>query len=168
MDKVLVIKNKLLSLRGNIFIYDENGEQVYDAKGSLAFFTPKYTLSNGNETLAEIKQKLWSLSPKWHVDSNIGRFTVKRKWFSWTRRYLVIGGPFSGAEVKGNLLDLKFTLRHLDDEIANATGKVLTLRDTHNVTVKNATPERQLFAAIMLVILQMEKQRDSSSSSGAD
>ena len=59
MDKVLVVKNKLLSLRGHIFIYDENGEQVYDAKGSLSLFSPKYTLSNGNETLAVIKKRFW-------------------------------------------------------------------------------------------------------------
>ncbi len=168
MDKVLVVKNKLLSLRGNIFIYDENGEQVYDAKGSLSLFSPKYTLSNGNETLAVIKKRFWSITPKWDIESNIGPFKVRRKLLSWRRKYCVHGGSYNGAQIKGNLLDLKFKVTHYNEEVANATGKVLTLRDTHNVVVKNVTPERQLFTAIVLVILQMEKKSESSGHGGSD
>jgi uncharacterized protein YxjI len=168
MSTVLSISNKLFSLKGKMFIDDENGDRLYDANGEFAFFCPTWTIKNSASEVASIKRKLWSWAPVWNVKSTIGDFLVKRKLFSWTRTYSVIGGPYSGAVVKGNIWDLKFAITHNDKSIASAKGKILSLRDRHNILVHDTDETSEIFTTIIMVTLQLDRKNKRGSAVSSD
>jgi len=168
MSTVLSISNKIFSLKGQMFIDDENGERRYDAKGEFAFFCPTWTLKNSTKELATVVKKFWAWSPTWNVQSEIGNFVIKRKLFSWTRTYNVVGGSYDGAIIKGNIWDLKFEISHKDKCIASAKAKILSLRDTHNIQVHETKNDAELFTTITMVVLHLDKQDDNNGSDTTD
>ncbi|XOV77968.1 MAG: hypothetical protein ACFHVJ_13565 [Aestuariibacter sp.] len=165
MPTNLVISNKLLSLRGRMEITDENGILLYDAVGELALFSPTWRITKGQEQVASVKRKTFSFAPTYFVKSKLGDFVIKRKVFSLSRRYHILGGPFNGAVISGNLLDLKFNINHGTQTLARASGNVLSLRDRHNIEVTSTQPEAELMTVIAMVTLNLDKKSDSSSGS---
>jgi uncharacterized protein YxjI len=168
MSTVLSISNKLFSFNGKMFIDDENGDRLYDAHGEFAFFCPTWTIKSSAKEVATIKRKSWYWSPVWNVKSSIGNFLIKRKVFSWTRTYNVIGGPYSGAIVKGNIWDLKFSIIHNDTSIASAKGNILSLRDRHNILVHNTDNISEIFTTIIMVTLHLDRKDESNDSDSSD
>lgn len=164
MSTVLSISNKLLSFRGRMSIGDENGKALYDANGQFSFLWPTWTLRKSDKHIATVKRKLWAWQPTYIIDSCLGDFVVKRHLFSWTRSYTVIGGPYDGAEIKGNFWDLKFRVTHGNKCIASAKGQILSMRDTHSILVHNGKTDDELFTTIVMVVLQLDKQSDRSDS----
>ncbi|WP_414828524.1 hypothetical protein [Alteromonas sp. H39] len=165
MSTILSINNKLLSFRGRMSIGDENGAQLYDAAGQFALFNPTWTLRMRNQKIATVKRKLWPFwSLMWDIHSSIGDFQVKRKLFSWTRTYYVIGGKYDGAITKGNFWDLKFSVTHQNKPIASAKGKILSLRDTHSIEVHDDESDSEIFTTIMMVVLQLDRRDESNNS----
>ncbi len=167
MPRTLSISNKIFSFKGHMFIDDENGERRYDAQGSLALFSPTWTIEKSGEQLAMLKRKLWAWSSTWHVQSTLGDFVIKRKLFSWNRVYNVFGGAYDGAVVAGNIWDMEFAISHGDRTIASANEKLLSLRDRHIVQIQEDSDSDELFTTIVMVAMLQDKQ-DDSSGSGAD
>lgn len=161
LTRSLTIANKLLSLRGEMSITDESGE-VYEARGEFTFFSPTWHLSSSRGQLAAVRKKIFSWSPTWLVEGELGPFRIRRNIWSWVRHYRVIGGPFDGAEIKGNLWGLKFKITHHAQEIARANGRILTLRDTHRIEIVESDPRAELFTAISMVTLHMDRQDGQS------
>jgi uncharacterized protein YxjI len=143
-------------------ISNEDGELVYEARGQFAFFSPTWRLTTPDGEVATIKRKIFSWSPTWLVAGELGPFEIRRKTWSWVRRYQVIGGPFDGAEMTGNFWDLKFKISHRSREIARAKGKMLALRDTHNIAVLEPDRQSKLFTAIAMVALHMDRNDEQN------
>jgi uncharacterized protein YxjI len=160
MARVLSIANKLLSIRGQMDITDEQGHQVYEAKGELALLSPTWRIRGGSTELARIRKKIFCLAPTWEVEGMAGDFHVKRKIFSWTRKYYVVGSDLHGAVIKGGLFDLSFEILKDQHTIARASGKILSLRDRHNVEILG---KEELFVVIAMVILHLDRKDDRSS-----
>ncbi|WP_018984901.1 LURP-one-related family protein [Salinimonas chungwhensis] len=165
MSTILSINNKLLSFRGRMSIGDENGEQLYDATGQFALFNPTWILRKRNQQIATVKRKMWPFwSLMWDIHSSIGDFQVKRKLFSWSRIYYVIGGKYDGAIIEGNFWDLKFSVTHQKKTIASAKGKILSIRDTHSIEVYDDESDSEIFTTIMMVVLQLDRRDESNNS----
>lgn len=164
MARVLSIANKLLSLRGRMEITDEHGSLAYEAKGELALIAPTWRIHSNGEELAAVRRKIFSISPTWIVQCGPERFQIKRKFWSWTRQYRTIGGTYDGAIIKGNIWDLSFKVLRNQDTLATATGKILTLRDRHNIEIFG---EGELFVVIAMVVLQLDKRDEQQAYRGS-
>ena len=140
-----------------MFIDDENGERCYEANGEIAF-SPIWTIRNTIDEVATVQRKVWLWSPTWNIKSIIGTFLVKRKVFAWSRTYNIIGGPYDGSIVKGNIWDLKFEIIHENKCIASAKGKLLSIRDTHNIVVHDSEVKSEIITAIVMVILHLDRR----------
>lgn len=163
MSRILTIRNKLLSLRGQMDINDEHDQSLYTAKGELSFlFSPTWRIFDSQNKLASIKKKKFSFKPTYSVRSIFGSYTVRRKLFSWTRQYYVVDGMYTGASAKGNLLDLAFTINHGEREISSASEKLVSLRDTHVIIVNQDEEPDVLFTVVMMVIMQLDKNNGST------
>ena len=163
MNRILIIKNKLLSLRGRMNICDEQGNSIYDARGEISFLRPPtWTIASNGEELAYIRRKVFALSPTWIVTGKHGSFRIKRKLFSLRRQHHVLGGRFDGAVLNGNLLDLKFEILHQDIALARAKGRIMTVRDVHEIEVLG---ESEPFVVICMVVLQMSRREESKEQS---
>lgn len=158
MTRVLSIANKLLSIRGQMDISDEQGNQIYEAKGELALLSSIWRIRDGSHELAQIRKKLFSFIPTWDVEGMAGKFQVKRKLFSWARKYYVTGGKLDGATVKGELSGLNFEILNNQKTIARASGKILSLRDRHRIEI--LSEEDELFAVIAMVILHLDRKEE--------
>lgn len=165
MSTTLHISNKILSLKGQMNITDELDSPLFTAQGEWAFFRTKWGLFQGERQIARIEKKLFSWSSTWLITSDIGNFTLKRKTWSWTRKYYVIDGPFDGAEIKGNLWDLKFEISHQGHQIAAIADKVFSIRDKAQITVHDDRPEGIIFTCIAMVATRLDKSAESSASS---
>ena len=162
MSKILTIRNKLLSLRGQMDINDEHDQSLFTAKGELSFiFSPTWRIFDSQNKLATIKKKKLTFRPTYSVRSIFGSYTVKRKLLSWTRQYYVVDGMYQGATANGSLLDLAFTISHGDREISSASEKLISLRDTHVIVVNEDEEPDVLFTTVMMVIMQLDKKNDS-------
>lgn len=82
---------------------------------------------------------------------------IKRKRFAFTRQYYAIGGPADGATISGNLWDLKFHVARAGETLARARGRILSMRDRHDVEVFG---QPELFVVFVVLVLQMERRDD--------
>jgi len=155
MPRLLSIANKLLSLRGRMEIADGHGNLAYEARGEFALLSPTWRITGDGREVAQVRRKLLAWVPTWVVRGELGEFEVKRKFFSWTRQYHAAGGELDGAIIRGNLFDLRFEVRRGQETIARATGKILTLRDRHDIEVLG---EPELFVVVAMVILHLDRR----------
>lgn len=162
MSRVLNISNKILSLRGRMTITDGNGDEAYNAVGELAFVNPTWQLLKDNDTVAKITRKTFSWTSRWFVEWNSEIFEIKRKLFSFVRKYSVIGGSFDSVELIGSLTDLKFNISKNDHVIAKANAKILTIRGVHSIEIFDDQELTEQFVAIMMVVLLMEKRSEEN------
>lgn len=158
MSKILSVSNKLLSLRGRIQVTDEADAIVYEGRGEFALLSPTWRVYAGAEgegqPLATIRKRLLAWAPTWDIQAGNTPFQIRKKIFSWTRQYTAVGGDHDGAVIKGNFWDLDFTITHGDRLMANAVGKLLSLRDRQNVEVF----EGELFVVIAMLVLHIDQR----------
>lgn len=165
--RTLRIENRLLSLRGRMTVTDQRGEQAYQAVGELAFW-PTWTITRRDGESASLKRKAWTWLPVWLVSGPAGRFTVRRR-FSWfKRRYQVEGGPYDGALLSGSTFDLQFLLERHGAVLARAAGPLLSLRDRHDIAIGSDDPQLEWLTVIAMVIVHQERQSESSHAAAGD
>ncbi|HZX26524.1 MAG TPA: hypothetical protein VFF16_05625, partial [Telluria sp.] len=111
---------------------------------------------------ARIRRRVLSWAPTWDIQGDGAPFQIKKKLWSWTRQYYVVGGPYDGATVKGKLWDLSFSVAHHGDVLATSAGKLLSLRDRHRVDMRRE--EDELFIVIAMLVLQIDRRTEASQS----
>ena len=159
MSKVLTIKNRLLSFRGEMAFIDSADREVYIAKGEFSFINPTWTLLKVESELAQIKRKLWSWSTQYVIQMSGKDFVLKRKSWSWTRKYLVLGGVFDGAIVTGGFWDTSFEMYYQGKPVVKGDNEFLSFRDTCHVTFYDDNNMDEL--AAILVAMRIDKKSDA-------
>ncbi|WP_176043010.1 hypothetical protein [Burkholderia stabilis] len=155
MERVLSVANKLLSVRGAIDITDGEGRLAYRGQGQFAAFSPTWRVYRGDDQVGTIRRRLLSWAPTWDVKGELGAFQIKRKLLSFTRQYYAVGGPGAGAIVTGNLWGFKFQVTRRGATLAKARGRLITMRDRHDVEIYSG-PE--LFVVFAMLVLQMDRR----------
>ncbi|WP_175011331.1 hypothetical protein [Burkholderia lata] len=154
-ERVLSVANKLLSVRGAIDITDGEGRLAYRGKGQFAAFSPTWRVYRGDDQVGTIRRRLLSWAPTWDIKGELGTFQIKRKLLSFTRQYYAVGGPGGGSTVTGNLWDFKFHVSRRGATLAKARGRLITMRDRHDVEIVGG-PE--LFVVFAMLVLQMDRR----------
>jgi len=162
MPRVLSFTNRLLSLRGRVDITDAQGVTAYEAVGKLALFSQTWRVTRDQQELARVRRRLLSWLPTWDVRCGNDAFRIRRRFWSWTRRYWVDDGPYLGAEVQGNFIDRNFTVSWAGQTLARASGRILTLRDRHVVEVLDDANE--LFVVVAMLVLQLDRREGGGDS----
>lgn len=163
----LRIENRLLSLRGRMTVTDEGGEPAYQAAGEFAFW-PTWTITRRDGETAKLKRRAWTWLPVWQVRAASGEFVVRRRFTWFKRRYQVEGGPYDGATLSGSTFDLKFLLERHGAVLAQAAGPLLSLRDRHDILLGDSDPGLEWLTVIAMVIVQQERQAESSQAAAGD
>ena len=86
--------------------------------------------------------------------------------FSLRRVYDVKSGPFRGAQVRGNLWDVKFMIVLGETLIARANKRLISLRDTHAIEVVQDDDASELFSVVatIVILLHNKQKRDEERS----
>ncbi|RTE85491.1 hypothetical protein [Aliidiomarina sp. B3213] len=139
-------------------ITDSHDQLLYESAGELALLSPTWTISQNGLPLARVQRKILSFVPTWLVSGELGNFQIKRKVFSVTRCYVVIGGVHDGVTIEGNWSDLEFSINSEEGMIAMATGSAFSLRDKHRIEVVQPANNGELLTVIAMTTLLMDKR----------
>jgi len=168
MPRTLSVANKLLSLKQRFEITEEypdgSSTSLYDCTWRFSLFRPTWVLMRGDEEVAVMRKRIFSLTGKWDIDAEIGKFIVRRELLSLRRRMVVVGGPFDRATFNGGLIDLSFSLVHKGRTLARAEGKIFTLRNRHTVELLDSSRTAEHLAAIVMVRLMLDQAEERASS----
>jgi uncharacterized protein YxjI len=159
MGRQLAIMDKLLSIRGRVFIADETGDAVYEARGEFRLIFPAtWRLAKNGLDLVSIRRQIFAFAPTWEVDGRLGEFTIRKKIFSLVERYQVIGGPFDKAELTGNIWDMGFELTRCGRVIASASTAIFSLRERQSITVNSDDEDDELLVATLMTTFHMARR----------
>lgn len=159
LSKTFTIYNKLLSVRDRMVIMDFSGGQIASAQKQFFSWRETWHVDAGEDKL-RLRRKLLALMPRWLVDGDLGEFSIRRKWAFFRRRYRIIGGPFDGADLQGNLTDLRMEVTRANKPVLRTRGFVLSMRDRHEVEVFDESPGGVLFAITTMVALLADRRAD--------
>lgn len=162
MARQLTLANALLSLRGRIHINDGAGNARYEARGEFALFSPTWRLLQGERVVGTLRRRLLSFRPHFDATLDGESFAVVGRLFSFRRHYRVRGGRWDGATLTGNLWDRRFCIQRGGQVLADAQGRWLSLRDTHQVQVHSDEAADERFVALCLVLVMMEKANSNA------
>lgn len=158
--KTLHIARKLISLLGKIQITDDADTVLYEGKGRWGWLRKPWSIAQDGQQVAVLTRKLWSFAPVWQVDGIDTSYLLRGKLWSWRRQVTVVGGQFDGAVLKGNFLDMNFTLTHHGQVLARAQSELLTIRTRHSIVLLDASPEVERLTAILMIHLLVEKSEE--------
>ena len=158
MPRVLSISNKLLSLRNRIEILDDAGTVIYSCSRASFFSSRSFFVNVGETEVARIKRKLFSWAPTWLVEGKAGNFAIRTRLLSLRRVYDVKGGPFHGAQVRGNLWDVKFMIALDETLVAQANKRLISLRDTHAIEVMRDDDASELLSVVAIIVVLLHNR----------
>ena len=153
MPRVLSISNKLLSVRDRIEVFDDAGAVAYSCSRASLFSFRSFIVIAGGTEVARIRHKLFSWAPTWLVEGQAGDFAIRSRLLSLRRVYDVKGGPFHGAQLRGNLWDVKFLIALDETPVARANKRLISLRDTHATEVMRDDDATELFTVVAMIVI---------------
>lgn len=135
----VIIKNKLLSLRGSSSVKDENGKDVFYVKGR--FLSPtrvKWVCDKDKNKLFKVRNKWFNfINEKAYVyegKTKIAR--VKHPLFSGKK--FVVEGYKDEIMIGGDFLSLKSTIVKNGETVGTINREFLTLTDTFTLEADEA------------------------------
>ena len=159
MIRKLSMTTKLLSFRGEVNFDGDAGTPGYRASSAGSLLRRRWHLHDGQRELAVISSARFAWNPAWQVSGAAGVFAIERRWLSMRRQYRIVGGPFDGATIAGNLLDLRFAIEIPGGTLARAAARLLTLRD--KVEVEILRPDAELTCVIAMLVVQIDRAREA-------
>ena len=162
MSKILTVSNKFFSLRGQIGIVDSSSKELlYVAKGKLFSFTSPWRIYNSQDVeVSKVRKLIFSFTKGWIISGKLGDFTIKKKFWSWNRTYLVNGGKYNGATIKGSFTDIRLEVTHNSKWIISTEEHLFSMNQAHSLTVFEDNVDDENFAAILMVILMTDKKEE--------
>lgn len=159
----LYIREKLISLHNRYFIYNEEGEQVYELESKYLSFNNKTKLldMNGNE-LVYVEQELFHLRPVYLIYTGGNHVaTVKKKTFIGLPIYEITE---LGYKVAGDLFSTEFNITDANNNlIASATRKLISIGDKYQLEILDEK-NYLIILGILIAIINVVDDNQSAAS----
>lgn len=151
-----VMQEHLLSWGDDFTIKDTDGRDAYHVDGKAFSFGDKLSFQDmaGNE-LVKIEQKLLSFGPQYEIiRGGTTVAVVKKHLFTLLRaRFTVdVPGP-DDLEATGNFLAHDYTFERGGREVARASKKWVSLRDTYAIEIDEQEDAVLILAAAVVIDL---------------
>jgi len=153
--KVFYIKQKLITLRDNFFVYDIDEREVYTIQGNLIEVPKKFIIRDeAMQERAIITRKLKTIMPAFQVVvEGQYEFTIKKGLRLFRSRYSVEG---EGVEVKGDFWNMEFEITHNGRKIAMVQKEWLSWGDTYQITVLDEAWE----IVVITLVVAIDRVKD--------
>lgn len=133
------VDGKVLTMRDRLVIEDASGREVAAVHRHLVALRPTYQVTIGGEKAAEVRKHF---------------FTPFREKFT-----VDIPGP-DDLEISGDLLDHEFTVERDGREVAAASKRWLSIRDTYGVRIAEGEDHLLILASVLALDLAMARDAD--------
>jgi uncharacterized protein YxjI len=158
--QLFVLNQELLSLSGDLWIQDENGNRLYEVDGKAFSLRRRHELldASGN-VLYEIAQALAHVRRTFEIkrhDQVVA--TVQQAILTFLGdRFSVTLADGSELSIRGDIIDREFHATRDGREVILASRRLISVRDSYGVRV---APEfdAALALAIVIALEQMELQ----------
>ncbi|WMJ22540.1 LURP-one-related family protein [Paludicola sp. MB14-C6] len=148
----LFIKQKIFSWKDRFFVYNENGEVVYEVEGELFSWGAKIHIYNRYEReLFYIKQKLMCFLPEYEIYRNETLYARVKKELSFITPKLNVSSNCGDFVMKGDFLSMDFSIECNNVLIGEIHKKWFTWGDTYCLTVVD-NEDSAFFTAMVIAI----------------
>ena len=146
----LYIKQKMLSLKDNFTVKDDQENEVYFVEGSFMQIPKTFSIMDSSKhEVALITKKTFSFLPTFFVEVNGQESVTIKKQFSFLKaRYSI---DAAGMEVRGNWWDMDFEVLQNGESIGSVSKKWFTWGDSYQLQIANEVTEPLLVALVVAI-----------------
>ncbi|APF26230.1 tubby C 2 family protein [Clostridium sporogenes] len=139
-EKLYKVQKILMSMFKKIKIYDIEDRELVYIKEKFIKILPTYLIYMGGNQVATMKKDIGILKPRFTVESIIGDY-----------------------EVKGDILDINFTIEKAGETVARVKKHFPAIRDSYEVDIKEGASQSLVLAMVIIiddVVHNTEKEDD--------
>jgi len=150
------IKEKLLSLKDDFKIYDEEGNQVYKVTGKFLSIGDKLSFEDmeGNQLLY-IQQKVLNVLKTYEIlrggEDGERMYNVQKKISLFKPKFSVYYNENDKLKIDGGIFEHEFKLKRDGDVVAAVTKKIVTLKDTYTVNIADGEDVEGILAVLICI-----------------
>ncbi|MGX7029756.1 LURP-one-related/scramblase family protein [Vagococcus zengguangii] len=156
----LYMKQKLISIGEKFTITDEKGRAKYYVEGSLLKVPKTFTIYNENkQKIGKVSKKLVSILPKFDVEvEGQPAMSIEKQISLMKAKYEIKG---NGITVKGNLLDMDFSVLKNGRKVGSISKKWISIGDSYEINIVDTGLE-EVMVSIVVAIDYVKASNDKS------
>lgn len=151
------LKQRVFSWNDRFEVYDEYGNVCYTVEGEIFTFGKKLHLrdSYGNEC-AFIREKAWSMFPRYFIDRNGCEVAQVVREFSWFKPRYSIHGP--DWQVFGDFWDHEYEITNGIMPIVRVSKEWFSWGDAYRIFIDDTVDEATALAVVLVIDACLERQ----------
>lgn len=155
------IKQRFVSFRGSMDIYDESGEAVFFVKGSLVAIPRQLKIfdKKTNEEMISVKHKMIDIMPQFFVVKNKEKIARVKKKFSFHARF-DIQSDLGEYSIDGDIFAWNYTVIKDGKAIAYVSKKIISLRDVYELDIIEESETSMVLALAVIFDECMHSNRN--------
>ncbi len=161
--RTFYIKQKIFTIRDRYYVYNQQGEPVYEVTGKFFSIGSELTISdlNGKE-LFRIKQHVLSFFGVYDVYQNeLLCATIKRR-ATFFRPKLDVDSDYGNFEIHGDFWDYDFSITKDGHPIGTIEKEWFTFGDSYKLTVNNSDAEVFFIAMVIAIDNCLHNEKNNS------
>lgn len=159
-----IIKQKLFSITDKYIIENEYGEKLYKAQKILMSMFKKIKIYDiEDRELVYIKEKFMKILPTYLIYMGGNQVATMKKDISILKPRFTVESIIGDYEVKGDILDINFTIEKAGETVARVKKHFPAIRDSYEVDIKEGSSQSLILAMVIIiddVVHNTEKEDD--------
>ncbi|AUM95121.1 TPA: LURP-one-related family protein [Clostridium botulinum] len=159
-----IIKQKLFSITDKYIIENEYGEKLYKAQKILMSMFKKIKIYDiEDRELVYIKEKFIKILPTYLIYMGGNQVAIMKKDIGILRPRFTVESIIGDYEVKGDILDINFTIEKAGETVARVKKHFPAIRDSYEVDIKEGASQSLILAMVIIiddVVHNTEKEDD--------
>ncbi|APH14569.1 tubby C 2 family protein [Clostridium sporogenes] len=159
-----IIKQKLFSITDKYIIENEHGEKLYKAQKILMSMFKKIKIYDiEDRELVYIKEKFIKILPTYLIYMGGNQVANMKKDISILKPRFTVESIIGDYEVKGDILDINFTIEKAGETVARVKKHFPAIRDSYEVDIKEGASQSLILAMVIIiddVVHNTEKEDD--------
>jgi uncharacterized protein YxjI len=131
------VDGKIFSLHDTLVMRDSAGAEVATIRRELVTLAPAYTITRGDQELAEVRKRLLS--------------------FLGERMVIDIPGP-DDLELRGDLVEHEYTIERGDNVVATVSKHWFALSATYGVDIASGEDDALILAVVLVLDLAEDRE----------
>ncbi|EPY6472977.1 LURP-one-related/scramblase family protein [Clostridium sporogenes] len=159
-----IIKQKLFSITDKYIIENEYGEKLYKAQKILMSMFKKIKIYDiEDRELVYIKEKFIKILPTYLIYMGGNQVATMKKDIGILKPRFTVESIIGDYEVKGDILDINFTIEKAGETVARVKKHFPAIRDSYEVDIKEGASQSLILAMVIIiddVVHNTEKEDD--------
>ncbi|NFE82078.1 LURP-one-related/scramblase family protein [Clostridium sporogenes] len=147
-----IIKQKLFSITDKYIIENEYGEKLYKAQKILMSMFKKIKIYDiEDRELVYIKEKFIKILPTYLIYMGGNQVATMKKDISILKPRFTVESIIGDYEVKGDILDINFTIEKAGETVARVKKHFPAIRDSYEVDIKEGASQSLILAMVIII-----------------